>query len=192
MFSGIIQTLAKAQKIEKGKNTLKIYFQHQEKYLPKLGESIAIDGICSTIESSTKNNFSVFYMPETLRKTNLAHITSAHTYNIEMPLTLNTLISGHLVTGHIDTTAKLLTINKKGNSYLMTFKLPSKFTKYIVYKGSIALNGVSLTIVSSAKNLFSVSLIPFTLRNTNLGNLKIGDLVNVEVDMIAKYLEKLK
>lgn len=157
-----------------------------------IGESINIDGVCSTVEKVGKLEFSVYYMPETLRRTILSEITPKHLFNLEKCLTLQTLIGGHLVTGHIDTTAQVLQITNEQDARIIQFGLNPEFTKYIIYKGSIAVNGVSLTIVAVDKNSFTVSLIPYTLEHTNLGTLNTGNTVNIEVDMIAKYLEKLK
>ena len=191
MFSGIIKDIAIASKIEKGTDSLRVTIPVPKKWKIAEGESINIDGICSTVEKITKKSFSVFYMAETLRQTNLSGLSSSHVFNLERSLTLQSLIGGHLVSGHIDTTASLISIKPEGDAKVLEFKIGSKFTKYIIYKGSICINGVSLTIVSVTKDLFTVSLIPYTLSHTNLGDLKKGDTVNIELDLIAKYLEKL-
>ena len=130
-------------------------------------------------------------MPETLDKTSLGQLDKNHTFNLERCLSLNDLISGHLVYGHVDTTAKVTKITKVEDSVVMSFALSPKFIKYLVYKGSVAVNGVSLTIVDATDDSFTVSLIPHTLTHTNLGELSVGDSVNIEVDMLAKHLEKL-
>ena len=191
MFSGIIKDIAIASKIEKGKDFLRVSLPVPKKWKLTEGESINIDGICSTVEKITKKTFSVFYMAETLRKTNLSGLNSSHVFNLERSLTLQSLIGGHLVSGHVDTTARLISIKSEGEAKVLTFGLSSKFTKYIIYKGSICVNGVSLTVVHVNKGSFIVSLIPYTLSHTNLGGLKKGDTVNIELDLIAKYLEKL-
>lgn len=191
MFSGIITATAIATKIEKGKDSLRVSLSIPKKWKLQEGESINIDGICSTVEKIKDGIFSVFYMAETLRKTSLSGLVSSHVFNLERSLTLQSLIGGHLVSGHVDTTASLSSIKLEGEAKLLVFKLPSKFTKYIIYKGSICVNGVSLTVVHVYKNSFTVSLIPYTLSHTNLGELKPKDTVNVELDLIAKYLEKL-
>ncbi len=191
MFSGIIQTTSKASTIEKDNEGLSLTFKKQIGFTPKLGNSVSVDGICSTIEKVGKNNFSFYFMPETLKRTNIIYAGRDHLFNLELPLTPNGLISGHLVNGHVDTTSKVKSIISEGNSIQIKFQIDPKFTKYIIYKGSITVNGVSLTVVTANPHSFSVCLIPFTLKNTNLGKLKIGDIVNIEVDLIAKYLEKL-
>ena len=191
MFSGIIQNTEKVRKIIKEKDSLRIEIPIPKNWKIEIGESINIDGVCSTVERIKNKMFSVFYMPETLSKTNLSNVNKGHILNLEKSLTLNSLIGGHLVSGHIDTTGKISKIIDEVESRIITINLPRKFTKYIVYKGSICVNGVSLTIVEVYDSSFIVSLIPHTLKNTNLGSLKRGDLVNIEIDLIAKYLEKL-
>ncbi|MDO8461112.1 MAG: riboflavin synthase [bacterium] len=191
MFSGIVKGLEKPTSLSKNKNGMRVTLPVPKGWKLLIGESVSVDGICSTIERVEKNTFSVYYMPETLRKTMLSALSNTHEFNLERSLTLNSLIGGHLVSGHIDTTSKIISIVKDGDSKTLTFLLNSRFTKYIIYKGSIAVNGVSLTIVSVNKNSFTVSLIPYTLSHTNLGSLKVGNTVNIELDLIAKYLEKL-
>lgn len=191
MFSGIVEGAVRAKKIVKDDGTMRLYLPMPKDWSINLGDSISVDGVCSTVENKKDSEFSVYYMPETLSKTTMSGVIPSHVFNLERCLTLQSLIGGHLVSGHIDTTAQLTSIKEMQDSKVMTFKLDPKFTKYIVYKGSIAVNGVSLTVVSVNSNSFVVSLIPYTLRNTNLGSLKKGDEVNIELDLIAKYLEKL-
>ena len=192
MFSGIIQNTQKASKFLKENGGLKVEFKFSSSFNVKVGESVAVDGICSTVESKNQSRFAFYYMPETLRKTTFSQISNSHIFNLERSLMLGSLVSGHLVNGHIDTTAEVSSVKKEQDAKLIKFKVDKKFTKYIIYKGSIAVNGVSLTVVSVGKDFFSVSLIPYTLLQTNLGELKVGEKVNIEVDFIAKYLEKLK
>lgn len=192
MFSGITKALVRANKIERVGNSIRLEFTAPKGFRASLGDSISVDGICSTVEKKAGKEFSFYYMPETLKRTTLAEIPDYHEFNLERCLTLQSLIGGHLVSGHIDTAARLKSIVIEGDSRLMEFIIEPKFTKYIVYKGSIAVNGVSLTVVWAGKNSFSVSLIPYTLSHTNLGKLKVGDKVNIELDLIAKYLEKLR
>ncbi len=191
MFSGIITAAAQAKSIKKTRNGLEATLPVPKGWKLELGESINIDGVCSTVKSLNKQFFEVYWMAETLSKTNLGSIDKNHTFNLERCITFQTLISGHLVYGHVDCTATVRSVKSDGESKTLLFSLPSKFTKYIIYKGSIAVNGVSLTVVTVDKDSFSVSLIPHTLFHTNLGDLQKGDTVNIEVDMMAKYLEKL-
>lgn len=191
MFSGIIQ--AKIQQIEKEKkeHSITLCLPIPHRWHVSLGESISIDGICSTVKEVDATSFTVYWMDETVKKTTVKSLPDSHFYNLEKCLTLQSLIGGHLVTGHIDTVGKVEKIENIEESRTLTFSLSPAYTKYIIYKGSIAVNGVSLTIVSVTKDFFTVSLIPYTLEHTNLGELKPGDSVNIEVDMIAKYVERL-
>ena len=191
MFSGIVEKTAKAKKIERDGDSLRVCIRLPRGFRLKLGESVLVDGICSTVEGKTDDGFAVYYMPETLRKTTFTQICDSHLFNLERCLTLGSLIGGHLIDGHVDTTAKFMSIVGEQEAKLLKFEIGEKFTKYIIYKGSIAVNGVSLTVVSVGKDFFSVSLVPYTLTHTNLGELKVGEKVNIEVDLIAKYLEKL-
>lgn len=192
MFSGIIETTIKAKNIVRRGKSINVQFPTPKGFAVKTGDSISVDGVCSTVEKKIGNYFSLYYMPETLRKTTISKTPDSHIFNLERCLTLQSLIGGHLVNGHIDTTSELKSISTEDESKLMKFSIDRKFTKYIIYKGSIALNGVSLTVVSTGKDFFIVSIIPYTQTHTNLGQLKIGDRVNIELDLVAKYLEKLK
>lgn len=191
MFSGIVSALEKSIKIKKNQGNMIVELPIPRGWKLKIGDSINIDGICSTIQSMNKNSFSVFYMPETLSKTTLGRLRDSHEFNLEKSLTLKDILGGHMVSGHIDTTAVVSSIKDEGETKVITFKIGPEFTKYIIYKGSVAVNGVSLTIVSVDKSSFTVSLIPYTLKHTNLGKLKINDKVNIEVDLMAKYIEKI-
>ena len=146
----------------------------------KIGDSIAINGCCQTVAGLTSNTFSADVSEETFRITNFKTLKSGDVVNLERALTPSTRMGGHIVQGHVDMTAKYL-----GN---MTFEVPD--SKYIVYKGSITVNGVSLTVSKLDGNIFSVAIIPHTIENTNLKNLRSGDLVNIETDILGRYVEK--
>lgn len=191
MFSGIIERIVKPKKIVKTTDGLRIEFPVPRGWKLREGESININGVCSTVEKLQGAKFTVFYMSETLSKTTLSLVSKEHLFNLERSLRLNSLVGGHLVSGHIDTTGVLTLIRNGEDSRTLTIKIDPEFTKYIVYKGSVSVNGVSLTVVLVDKNSFTVSLIPYTLSHTNLGELKVTDKVNIEVDLITKYLEKL-
>ena len=146
----------------------------------KIGDSIAIDGCCQTVTAMNSNSFSADVSSETLRITK--GFKTGECVNLERALTPQTRMGGHIVQGHVDGTAKYL-----GN---MTFAVPEELDKYIVYKGSITVNGVSLTVSKNQNNTFAVAIIPHTLENTNLKYLKTGDLVNIETDILGRYVEK--
>lgn len=157
----------------------------------KMGESISINGICSSVVAFDKNSFSVEYSLETINKTNFKDWKINTTVNLEKALKLNERINGHLVSGHIDSTAKLIKKENMGFSTKYIFEIDNKFSKYIIEKGSISINGISLTIATIKNNIFSVVIIPQTLKETNIDELKINDCVNIETDMFAKYTEKI-
>lgn len=148
----------------------------------QIGDSIAIDGCCQTVVSMTSNTFTADVSSETVSITTFKTFKTGKSVNLERALTPSTRIGGHFVQGHVDGTAKYL-----GN---MTFELPDKLEKYVVYKGSITVNGVSLTVSKLENMKFSVAVIPHTLQNTNLKDLKTCDLVNIETDILGRYVEK--
>lgn len=191
MFSGIISSTVKPVSIKRDKKSMVMVFPRLTGFDLQIGESVNIDGVCSTVEKMDEKTFSVYYMPETLRATTFEKIEDVHRFNLERCISLNTLISGHLVYGHVDGVARIIARGDDQESTLLTLEIAENATRYMVYKGSVAINGVSLTVVSVDKNLFSVALIPYTKKHTNLGDLSEGDYVNIEVDMMAKHLEKL-
>ncbi|MBE7705702.1 MAG: riboflavin synthase [Cyanobacteria bacterium SIG30] len=152
-----------------------------------IGESIAINGACHTVVEIFDSAFAVDTMCETLNRTNLGKLVIGDIVNLERAMLANSRFAGHIVTGHIDGCAKLISKRQDGISFVYKFEYPDK---YIVQKGSICVNGVSLTVSNVGANFFEVSLIPHTFENTNLFNLKIGDFVNIENDILAKYIEK--
>lgn len=190
MFTGIITHLGKLTKKEGSVFT----FNADRNFCKRIekGISISVNGICLTaLNKPTGNRFSIEVIPETLDKTTLRQLKTGNPVNLELPATPQTYLSGHIVQGHIDTIVKLLDIKVSDNSKLLKFSAPPTLTKYIVPKGSIAINGISLTIIDAEKDYFTVGVIPHTLNRTTLKTIKTGDLVNIEVDILAKYLERL-
>lgn len=192
MFTGIIQEIGKVKKIKKGRNTVTFNIQ-TTKILKKkrIGDSIAINGVCVTIIRLNKNIFEFQAVRETLERTNLKELKNNDEINLEPALTLNQTLDGHLVQGHTDNIGIVENFTKNGNQGKLTIKFPKELAHYLAFKGSIAINGVSLTISDLQESTFSVALIPHTLKNTNLKNLKKGDKVNLEIDLIARYLKNL-
>jgi riboflavin synthase len=189
MFTGIITNLGKVT--SKSKN--KLIIKTDRVFIGKLskGTSIAIDGICLTIVDLRENSFSIDFMPETEEKTNIKYLKTSDLVNLELPATAKSFLSGHIVQGHIDGVAKLETITKESNSYILKFSIPKNLSKYIVEKGSMAVNGISLTVIDIGNKFFTVGIIPHTWDKTMLHTIKLNDYVNIEVDILAKYLEKL-
>lgn len=189
MFTGIITNLGRV--VNKTKTSLII--KTDKDFLTGLekGASVAIDGICLTVVTYNKNSFEVNVMPETANRTNIQYLQSGNLVNLELPTTANSFLSGHIVQGHIDGTAKLQNIIHQKNSHILKLSIPNSLSKYIVEKGSIAVNGISLTVIAVAKGYFTVGIIPHTWAKTVLQTIKVGDFVNIEVDILAKYVEKL-
>jgi len=158
---------------------------------PEEGESIAVNGVCLTARDIKGNSFLVDVSPETLSRTELGDLQTGSRVNLERALRLSDRLGGHLVSGHIDTQGRVEERRSEGDFTLFTFSLSRSLTKYVIEKGSVAINGVSLTVNSCQEERFTVSIIPHTLAVTTLGELQPGDRVNIEVDIIGKYVEKL-
>ncbi len=191
MFTGIVTHLGSIKEKSAGKLVISV----PADLFPKLisGMSVAVNGICLTVTNLQEpNEFSIDFMPETENKTNIRYLQKNDLVNLELPVTPETLLAGHIVQGHIDGVAQIQKIEEQENSRLLAFSFDPKFMKYVVEKGSIALNGISLTVISAGKNFFTVGIIPHTWEVTMLHKTKAGDFVNVEVDVVAKYVERLQ
>jgi riboflavin synthase len=193
MFTGIIEELGRVEKASTERGNLRLTIK-ASKILSdlKVGDSVNIDGACQTLVQRGSDSFAVEAVQETLKKTNLGQLRKNHLVNLERPLRFSDRLGGHLVTGHVDCVGKVKTIGKKDGSFLYEFELPSEeHSAYLVEKGSVAVDGISLTVVEVKQNSFTVSLIPYTLQNTTLGTKRVGDVVNVETDLIGKYVERI-
>lgn len=157
----------------------------------KIGDSIAINGVCQTVTKLGSNFFEAQVSTETLSVTTFSNLKRSDTVNLERALTLNSRLGGHIVSGHVDGLAKVKTITKQSDFYVLKFELEKDSAKYVVKKGSVTINGISLTVANIDNNVFEVAIIPHTFENTCLKNLKSGDFVNLETDVLAKYVEKL-
>ena len=157
----------------------------------KLGDSIAVNGVCLTITSLNGTCFTVDISPETDRRTNLSLVRSSSPVNLERPLVYGGRMGGHLVEGHVDGTGNVLSVTPDKESYLFTIRTPKTVAPYVVEKGFIAVDGISLTVVSRSASRFSVAVIPYTYKHTTLGTHKPGSVVNLEADILAKYVESL-
>jgi len=191
MFNGIIKNTGIINKIYKKKNNFilevfsKMLFSKRE-----VGSSISCSGACLTVEKFIKNLFTFYVSKETLSKTIIKLLKKGDIINLEKPLKFGQHISGHFVQGHIDTTSTVKKIYFLGRSCLINFKLSKKYKRYMIAKGSITINGVSLTIAKILNDGFQISIIPHTLKLTNLIYLKEKDMVNVEFDILGKYIKK--
>jgi riboflavin synthase len=155
------------------------------------GSSIAVNGVCLTITTLDGNAFLAEVTPETLRRSNLGRLRAGDSVNLERPLALGGQLGGHLVEGHVDATGRVASIALDGEALIVGCEAPAEVMRYIVEKGFIAVDGVSLTVVARHTGSFEVSVIDYTRQHTTLGNYRVGDLVNLEVDIIAKYVEQL-
>jgi riboflavin synthase len=154
------------------------------------GASLAVNGVCLTVTGFDNKSFTVEVMPETLSRTNLGLLKTGDGVNLERPITLGGRLGGHLVQGHIDTTGRVISVTPRGESIIAGFEAPPRLMAYIVEKGFIAVDGVSLTTVSRNTSVFQVSLVGYTRQHTILGSRRVGDTVNLEADIIAKYVEQ--
>ena len=194
MFTGIISKTSKVEKVRSSDGGLLVEIVNPPAGGGKIksGESISINGICSTVKKSGKT-ISFEYMPETLKLSNLSFLRKGDIVNIERSMRLTDRLDGHIVLGHIDGRGEILHIKKEGNSRVFEIKISDKkYKKFLVYKGSVAVEGISLTIAKVMGNSFVVKIIPYTLKHTNLKFKKAGDTVNLEFDALAKFANARK
>ena len=190
MFNGIIKNIGKVNQIYKKNNNCYLEVSTKMKFTKsEIGSSISCSGTCLTIEKYNRNLVKFYISKETLNKTIFKLSKKGDIINLEKSLKYGNRISGHFVQGHVDTTCSIKKIQFIGKSWLINFKLLKKYRNYIVPKGSITINGVSLTISKLLKNEFQISIIPHTLKLTNLVHLKKNDIVNVEFDVLGKYIK---
>lgn len=189
MFTGIITDTGKIADISRSE----IKIRASKSLVRKLdrGASISVNGTCLTVTQKRNDSFAANVMSETRVRTNLRYLKRGELVNLELPATPHSFLSGHLVQGHIDGTARLQHIIKKGTSRFLKFSFSPTLAKYVVQKGSIAVDGIALTIVEAGKSYFSVGIIPHTWATTAIHTTHIGAMANIEVDVIAKYVEKL-
>ena len=192
MFTGIVEETGTILNIKKGAHSAVLSIQ-TEKILEDvhLGDSIAVNGVCLTVTSFQKNYFTADVMHETLNRSSLAQLRPGKHVNLERAMIAGGRFGGHIVSGHIDGTGRIAQIQKDDNAVWYTIQAEQKLLRYIVEKGSIAIDGISLTVAGVTKTGFSVSIIPHTVQITTLGEKRTGDLVNLETDLIGKYVEKL-
>ncbi len=187
MFTGIIQQIGIFQGYKLGKQELAIKAPELVSRM-EIGDSLAVNGVCLSLTHKEKDVLFFHLSQETLSRTNLGSLRRGDQLNLESSLTLSMPLSGHLVTGHIDSTGKILMLQKRKTGKRITVSFPSSLRPYFIHKGSVAIDGVSLTIAELKPYSFEVELIPITLKNSNLDQRKVGDLVNIECDIIGKYV----
>ena len=194
MFTGLIQEKGHIKRIHRQSQTIKLSCYTSKKILSdyQIGDSMAINGVCLTAVEKDDSTFTVDIMPETFKKTTFSTLKVGSEVNLERAMLPIQRFEGHLVAGHIDTTTRLIQKRKLQNALVLTFVYPEKTQGEIIPQGSIAINGVSLTVTTVKQGTFSVSLIPHSTEKTTLENLKLNDLVNLETDMIGKYVKAQK
>jgi riboflavin synthase len=185
MFTGIIEEIGK---VSSASTARLVISARQVVDGIKPGDSIAINGACLTVTDFDRASFSVDVMPETLQRTNLGQLTAGDGVNLERPTTLGGQLGGHLVQGHIDDIGRIISMEREGEALLFRFEAPPEVMRYTAPKGFIAVDGISLTITEKDNSSFQVSVVEYTRRNTTLSSRKVGDVVNLEVDIIAKYV----
>ncbi|MFA4837644.1 MAG: riboflavin synthase [Dehalococcoidia bacterium] len=188
MFTGIVEETGQVKSAGQGKLVISA-----QKILTntRLGDSIAVNGVCLTVTHIGNGTFSIDVMPETLRRTNLGNLRSGDIVNLERALAVGDRLGGHFVQGHIDGTGRILSLTPEGEAVILKVSAPPQIARYLVEKGFIAVDGISLTITGCDAESFSVSLVNYTQKNTAFNTKRPGGLVNLEVDILAKYVEKL-
>lgn len=192
MFTGIIEEIGTVTAVKKGTKSSKLTLQGNQIFEDMhIGDSIAVNGVCLTVTSKTNNQFTVDVMAETLRRSSLGYLSSGSKVNMERAMAANGRFGGHIVSGHIDGMGEIESFIQEENAIWVTIKTSPKILKYIIEKGSIAIDGISLTVAYVDQKCFKVSIIPHTARNTILLNKQVGDIVNLENDLVGKYIDKL-
>lgn len=190
MFTGIIETVGKVLSTKRENTNLHFHIESEIAEELKIDQSVAHNGVCLTVTKCDNTTYWVTAIDETLNKTNLGHLEVDSLLNLERCMLMNGRLDGHIVQGHVDQTATCTAIKDEDGSYVFTF-MHERAEHVTVEKGSICVNGVSLTVVNSKANEFSVAIIPYTYEHTNFNQLKVGDSVNLEFDIIGKYVAKM-
>lgn len=191
MFTGIIETLGRIVRIEKEQDNVHVTIASTITNELKIDQSVAHNGICLTVVSVKDANYTVTAIKETIEKTNLSEWKEGDFVNLERAMKLGDRLDGHIVQGHVDQTGTCISVQEANGSWYYTFEYDSKLNNLTIEKGSITVNGVSLTVVNSKKSEFSVAIIPYTYEHTNFQNFQAGTTINLEFDVIGKYVAKL-
>jgi len=191
MFTGIIETLGVIQEIEKDKGNIHITIASSITAELQIDQSVAHNGICMTVVAINNDCYTVTAIGETVKKTNLSYLQIGDTVNLERAMKLGDRLDGHIVQGHVDQIGTCVAAQETNGSWFYTFEYDPTLNNITIEKGSITVNGVSLTVVNSEKNEFSVAIIPYTYEHTNFKTFKIGTKINLEFDMIGKYVSRL-
>jgi len=191
MFTGIIEEIGKVINLKNEKENLHITVESNISSELGIDQSLAHDGICLTVVEQKDNSHTVTAIKETIDKSNIGQLKTGDTINLERAMQLGARLDGHIVQGHVDQIGKCTSIKEEEGSWVFTFEYDDLFDNLTIEKGSITVNGISLTVVNSKENRFSVAIIPYTYDNTNFNNIKVNDTVNLEFDVIGKYVARL-
>lgn len=191
MFTGIIESLGEVQQLAKEGGNLHISINSSITPELKIDQSVAHNGVCLTVVAIDGSTYTVTAIEETLQKSNLGELQVGNKVNLERAMVLGARLDGHMVQGHVDQTGKCSAISEKDGSWFFSFEYDTTYNNVTIEKGSISIDGVSLTVVNSGANTFSVAIIPYTYEHTRFGTYKVGDTVNLEFDVIGKYVSRL-
>ena len=192
MFTGIIEGFGKVIELKSDRENLHITLESKLTRELKIDQSLAHNGVCLTVVDIKGNQYLVTAVQETLLKSNLGDLKLGDFINLERAMKINGRLDGHIVQGHVDQTGKCIGVENKDGSWIYKFEYASEPGNLTIEKGSISINGVSLTVINSGINTFSVAIIPYTYEHTNFNFIKVGDIVNLEFDMIGKYIKKIQ
>ena len=192
MFTGIIEGNGKVIELKSDQENLHITLESKLTQDLKIDQSLAHNGVCLTVVDIQENQYVVTAVQETLLKSNLSNLKLGDSINLERAMKMNGRLDGHIVQGHVDQTGKCIDVESKDGSWIYKFEYASEPGNLTIEKGSISINGVSLTVINSGINTFSVAIIPYTYNHTNFNFIKVGDIVNLEFDMIGKYIKKIQ
>ena len=192
MFTGIIEGFGKVMELNSDQENLNITLESTLTQKLKIDQSLAHNGVCLTVVDIKENQYVVTAVQETLLKSNLGNLKLGDFINLERAIKMNGRLDGHIVQGHVDQTGQCIGVDNKDGSWIYEFKYASEQGNITIEKGSITINGVSLTVINSGINSFSVAIIPYTYEHTNFKFMKVGDIVNLEFDMIGKYIKKIQ
>ncbi len=192
MFTGLVREVGEVGWLRRTEQTVQLLLK-APRTAPRVrtGESVAVNGCCLTVTAHREEQLMFDLLEESLKRTNLGQLKPGSPVNLERALRVDGRLGGHFVQGHVDDTTKVIDLEELGSDLRLDLALSGEFARYLAYKGSVAINGVSLTVAAVDEEKFSVWVIPHTLENTNLGDLEIGDSVNLEFDILSKYVERL-
>ena len=191
MFTGIIETIGIVESLDREGNNINLLVSSSISKDLEIDQSVSHDGVCLTVTNKSKKSHNVTIVNQTIQKSKFSDLRIGSELNLERSMKIDGRIDGHIVQGHVDDVGKCVNIEDESNSWIFTFQISDKFSRYLVEKGSISINGVSLTCFDIKDKFFSVAIIPHTYQNTNFNKIKINDFVNIEFDIIGKYVDRI-